>query len=102
MGGRPVSSLSIVGFPEKGDPAILEQIIRGGLAKMTEAQCSVIGGHLIRNEDMLFGYAVTGTNNPQRGWRNVGAGAGGALVFSKTPGNGGGTTALKKKLAAAA
>src|SRR5260370_21988153 len=33
MGGRPISSLSIVGFPEKGYPAILEQIIRGGLAE---------------------------------------------------------------------
>ncbi len=42
MGGRPISSLSIVGFPEKGDPAILEQIIRGGLAKMNEARCSAV------------------------------------------------------------
>ena len=49
MGGRPVSALSLVGFPEKGDPAILEEIIRGGLAKMNEAKCSVIGGHSIRN-----------------------------------------------------
>ena len=72
MGGRPISSLSIVGFPEKGDPEILEQIIRGGLAKMNEANCSVIGGHSIRNEDMLFGYAVTGAINPHRIWRNVG------------------------------
>src|SRR3982074_3972649 len=53
MGGRPISSLSIVGFPEHADPEILEQIIRGGLAKMDEAKCSVIGGHSIRNEDML-------------------------------------------------
>ncbi len=96
MGGRPVSSLSIVGFPEKGDPAILEQIICGGLAKMTEAQCSVIGGHSIRNEDMLFGYAVTGTINPQRVWRNVGACAGDALLFTKPLGTGVITTALKK------
>src|ERR1700736_519510 len=55
MGGRPVSALSIVGFPENGDSEILEEIIRGGLAKMTEAGCSVLGGHSIRNEDMLFG-----------------------------------------------
>src|SRR6202171_4149299 len=40
MGGKPVSALSIVGFPDKGDPEILEQIIRGGLSKMTEAKCS--------------------------------------------------------------
>ncbi|MCU1239370.1 MAG: Selenide,water dikinase [Candidatus Acidoferrum typicum] len=99
MGGRPISSLSIVGFPEKGDPAILEQIIRGGLAKMNEARCSVIGGHSIRNEDMLFGYAVTGLINPKRVWRNVGAREGDALLFTKPLGTGVITTALKKDCA---
>src|SRR5256885_2164979 len=99
MGGQPVSSLSIVGFPEKGDPAILEQIICGGLAKMSEARCSVIGGHSIRNEDMLFGYAVTGTIDPRRVWRNVGARAGDALLFTKPLGTGVITTALKKDCA---
>jgi selenide, water dikinase len=101
MGGRPISSLSIVGFPEKGDPEILEQIIRGGLAKMNEAKCSVIGGHSIRNEDMLFGYAVTGTINPQRVWRNVGAKPGDVLLFTKPLGTGVITTALKKDRASA-
>jgi selenide, water dikinase len=101
MGGRPISSLSIVGFPEKGDPEILEQIIRGGLAKMNEAQCSVIGGHSIRNEDMLFGYAVTGTIDPRRFWRNVGAQAGDVLLFTKPLGTGVITTALKKDRASA-
>jgi selenide, water dikinase len=96
MGGRPVSSLSIVGFPEKGDPEILEEIIRGGLEKMKEAKCSVIGGHSIRNEDMLFGYAVTGVINPHRVWRNVGARTGDALLFTKPLGTGVITTALKK------
>jgi selenide,water dikinase len=96
MGGRPISSLSIVGFPEKGDPEILEQIIRGGLAKMSEAICSVIGGHSIRNEDMVFGYAVTGLIDPRRVWRNVGARAGDALLFTKPLGTGVITTALKK------
>jgi selenide,water dikinase len=101
MGGRPISSLSIVGFPEKGDPEILEQIIRGGLAKMNEAKCSVIGGHSIRSEDMLFGYAVTGTINPQRVWRNVGAKPGDVLLFTKPLGTGVITTALKKDRASA-
>jgi selenide,water dikinase len=96
MGGRPISSLSIVGFPEKGDPEILEQIVRGGLAKMNEANCSVIGGHSIRNEDMLFGYAVTGLIDPRRVWRNVGAREGDVLLFTKPLGTGVITTALKK------
>lgn len=101
MGGKPATSLSIVGFPEKGDPEILEQIIRGGLAKMMEAKCSVIGGHSIRNEDMLFGYAVTGTINPKRIWRNVGAEPGDVLLFTKPLGTGVITTALKKDRASA-
>jgi selenide, water dikinase len=96
MGGTPISSLSIVGFPEKGDPEILEAIIRGGLSKMQEANCSVIGGHSIRNEDMLFGYAVTGTIDPQRVWRNVGARPNDILIFTKPLGTGVITTALKK------
>ena len=102
MGGQPISSLSIVGFPEKGDTAILEQIIRGGLAKMDEAKCSVVGGHSIRTDDMIFGYAVTGMIHPQRVWRNVGARAGDALLFTKPLGTGVITTALKKDRAGSA
>src|ERR1700724_1438022 len=96
MGGRPISSLSIVGFPEKGDPPILEQILCGGLAKMNEAKCSVIGGHSIRNEDMLFGYPVTGVIDPHRVWRNVGAHAGDVLLFTNPLGTAVITTALRK------
>jgi len=96
MGGRPVSSLSLVGLPEKADPEILERIIRGGLSKMQEARCSVIGGHSIRTDDMLFGYAVTGTIRPDKIWRNVGARAGDVLLFTKPLGTGVITTALKK------
>jgi selenide, water dikinase len=96
MGGKAISALSIVGYPEKGDPEILEQIIRGGLSKMSEAKCSVIGGHSIRNDDMLFGYAVTGLINPNRIWRNVGARTNDVLIFTKPLGTGVITTALKK------
>ena len=102
MGGKPVSALSIVGFPDKGDPEILEQIIRGGLSKMTEAQCSIIGGHSIRNDDIQFGYAVTGIINPHRVWRNVGARAGDVLLLTKAIGTGVLSTALKKDRVAAA
>jgi len=102
MGGKPVSALSIVGFPDKGDPEILEQIIRGGLSKMAEAKCSVIGGHSIRNDDIQFGYAVTGVIHPQRVWRNVGARAGDVLLLTKAIGTGVVSTALKKDRAAPA
>ena len=96
MGGKPISALSIVGFPDKGDPEILEQIIRGGLSKMAEAKCSVIGGHSIRNDDIQFGYAVSGIIHPQRVWRNVGARAGDVLLLTKAIGTGVLSTALKQ------
>jgi selenide,water dikinase len=102
MGGKPVSALSIVGFPDKGDPEILEQIIRGGLSKMAEAKCSVIGGHSIRNDDIQFGYAVTGIIHPQRVWRNVGARTGDVLLLTKAIGTGVISTALKKDRVATA
>jgi len=100
MGGKPISALSIVGFPDKGEPKILEQILRGGLSKMAEAKCSVIGGHSIRNDDIQFGYAVTGLIHPQRVWRNVGVHTGDVLVLTKALGTGVLSTALKKDAAA--
>ena len=100
MGGKPISALSIVGFPDKGEPEILKQILRGGLSKMAEAKCSVIGGHSIRNDDIQFGYAVTGLIHPQRVWRNVGAQTGDVLLLTKALGTGVLSTALKKDAAA--
>ena len=96
MGGRPISALSIVAFPESGDLDTLDQILRGGLAKMAEAGCTVIGGHSIRDDDMKFGYAVTGLIDPERVWRNVGARPGDALLLTKPLGAGVISTGLKQ------
>lgn len=102
MGGRPISALTILAFPEHGDAAILEQILRGGLSKMTEAGCSVVGGHSIRDEELKFGYAVTGLIHPEKIWRNVGARPGDVLIFTKALGTGVITTALKRGQASVA
>ena len=103
MGGRPVSALSIVGFPNTGrDLEILEKIMQGGLAKMQEAGCSVIGGHSIGDEEMKFGYAVTGVVDPARVLANRGARPGDRLVLTKRLGTGIIATALKKQKASEA
>jgi len=97
MGGRPISALSIVGFPNTGgDAAVLENILQGGLAKMQEARCAVIGGHSIGDEEIKFGYAVTGLINPQRILANVGARPGDRLILTKKIGTGVIATALKQ------
>jgi len=96
MGGRPLSALSVVAFPGNGSPELLEQILRGGLSKMQEAQCTVVGGHSIRDEELKFGYAVTGLIHPKRIWRNVGARPGDVLLLTKSIGTGVIATALKQ------
>ena len=60
MGGRPITALAHVCFPASGDLEVLEQILAGGLSKMMEANCTVVGGHSIRDEETKFGYSVTG------------------------------------------
>lgn len=103
MGGRPISALSIVGFPNTGrDVDVLERIMQGGLAKMQEAGCAVIGGHSIGDDEIKFGYAVTGLIHPARVWANVGARNGDRLILTKPIGTGVIATALKQQKASAA
>jgi selenide, water dikinase len=96
MGGRPVSSLALVCFPQSGDLDVLEQILRGGLAKMGEAGCTVVGGHSVRDDEMKFGYAVTGVIDPAQVKTNARAMAGDVLILTKPIGTGVITTALKQ------
>ena len=96
MGGRPLSALAMVCFPEKGDIEVLEHILSGGLSKMMEAGCSVIGGHSVRDPEIKFGYAVTGMIHPDRVWKNATARAGDRLILTKALGTGVISTAIKR------
>jgi selenide,water dikinase len=100
MGGRPLSALALVCFPEKGDVAVLEQVLAGGLSKMMEAGCTIIGGHSIRDEELKFGYAVTGLVHPGKVLANAGACPGDRLLLTKALGTGVISTAIKKGKAA--
>jgi selenide,water dikinase len=101
MGGKPLTGLALVCFPEKGDLEILERILAGGLSKMIEAGCTVVGGHSIRDEETKFGYSVTGVIHPKRVLANQGAQAGDRLLFTKALGTGVISTAIKKGVARA-
>ena len=96
MGGRPLTALALVCFPEKGDLEILERILAGGLAKMMEANCTVVGGHSIRDDETKFGYSVTGLIHPSKILANSGAKAGDRLLLTKALGTGVISTAIKK------
>jgi len=96
MGGRPLSALGIVCFPDKGDLEVLQQIMAGGLSKMMEAGCVVIGGHSVRDPEIKFGYAVTGMIHPEKVWANANAQILDALILTKGLGTGVISTAIKQ------
>jgi selenide,water dikinase len=97
MGGEPRTALNIACFPQSGVPhAVLRNILRGALAKATEAGVFVLGGHTVADEEIKFGMAVTGFIHPDRILRNVGARAGDALVLTKPLGTGIVVTAAKR------
>jgi selenide, water dikinase len=99
MGGRPASALSLVAYPAKQSADVLLRILQGGADKLREAECSLLGGHSVSDDEIKFGYAVTGVVHPQRFWRNVGARAGDVLLLSKPLGTGVIATALKRAAA---
>lgn len=89
MGARPLTCLSLVGFPSKKlGPDILQGIIAGAMTKITEAGAVLIGGHTTEDEEPKFGLAVTGMVHPDRIWRNSGAQPGDRLILTKPIGSG--------------
>jgi selenide,water dikinase len=96
MGGVPLTALSIAAFPERDfPPEWAAAIVRGGAEKLREAGCVVLGGHSVRDPEIKFGYAVTGTVDPARILTNAGARPGDVLVLTKPLGTGVIATALK-------
>jgi len=99
MGGKPISALSVVAFPATGDIDVLGEILRGGLDKMAEAECALLGGHSVNDPEIKFGYAVTGVIHPDRIKGNRDAKIGDVVVFTKALGTGVIGTALKQGIA---
>ncbi|MBD0369372.1 MAG: selenide, water dikinase SelD [Pyrinomonadaceae bacterium] len=99
MGGKPLTALAIVCYPQKEDLDVLSQILRGGQMAMNEAGVVVLGGHSIDDAEIKFGYAVTGVIDPKKVITNAGAKAGDALVLTKPIGTGAVSTGIKRGIA---
>jgi len=96
MGGRPVTAMAITCFPKKGvDFSILQEIMRGGLSVLTENKVALIGGHSVDNEQIMFGYSVTGVIDPKHVATNAGAQPGDAIILTKPIGTGIISTGIK-------
>jgi len=96
MGGRPITAMAITCFPKKGlDFAILGEIMRGGLSVLTENKVALLGGHSVDDEQIMFGYSVTGVIDPNKVATNAGARAGDVLILTKPIGTGVISTGIK-------
>ena len=101
MGGTPVTAMAITCFPKKGvDFAILGEIMRGGLSVLTENKVALVGGHSVDNEQIMFGYSVTGVIDPNHIATNAGARPGDAIILTKPIGTGVISTGIKREKAA--
>ena len=100
MGGKPVVAMNIICFPiKKMDISILQEILRGGLDKIREAEVLLVGGHSVEDNELKYGLSVTGTIHPEKVLTNRGARIGDKLILTKPLGTGIINTALKGKMA---
>ena len=96
MAGTPITAMAITCFPKKGvDPSILAEIMRGGLQTLNEHGVTLVGGHSVDNQQIMFGYSVTGVIHPNKVARNSGARVGDALILTKPIGTGVISTGIK-------
>jgi selenide,water dikinase len=96
MAGTPLTALAITCFPKKGvDPAILGEIMRGGLETLNKYGVTLIGGHSVDSEQIMFGYSVTGVIDPHKIATNSGARAGDVIILTKPIGTGVISTGIK-------
>ena len=97
MAGTPITAMAITCFPKKGvNPAILGEIMRGGLETINKYGVTLIGGHSVDNEQIMFGYSVTGIIDPNKVATNSGARPGDVIILTKPIGTGVISTGIKK------
>jgi len=96
MAGTPLTALAITCFPKKGvDPAILGEIMRGGQETLNQYGVTLIGGHSVDNQQIMFGYSVTGVIDPSKIATNAGARVGDVIILTKPIGTGVISTGIK-------
>ena len=96
MAGTPITALAITCFPKKGvDFSILAEIMRGGLEILTQNGVALLGGHSVDNQQIMFGYSVTGVIDPNKVATNAGARPGDVIILTKPIGTGVISTGIK-------
>ena len=95
MGASPVLGLAVAAFPERGDPARMAEVMRGGAEAALAEGCPVLGGHTISDPEPKYGLVVIGTAHPDRLLGNAAGRPGDRLFLTKPLGVGVIVTAQK-------
>jgi len=96
MGGKPLSSLAIAGYPSCDyEPSVLKEVIKGAIEILRKSNAVLIGGHTFEDPELKFGLSVTGIVNHKMILRAKGAEEGDLILLTKPIGTGIQTTALK-------
>ncbi|MBP8031006.1 MAG: selenide, water dikinase SelD [Acetobacterium sp.] len=88
MGGRPLTAMNIVCFPEKEAAAILPEILKGGADKVSESGAVIVGGHSVDDLEPKYGLSVTGITDPAHLRGNGDAREGDVVILTKPIGTG--------------
>jgi len=89
MGGKPLTALNLIMFPDDKIPLnVYAEILKGGNDKVIEAGAMIIGGHTINDDPPKYGLAVTGTVHPTEIITNANAKPGEILILTKPLGTG--------------
>jgi selenide,water dikinase len=96
MGARPLTALAVACFPKQGlESDTIRRVFLGGFEKLREAGVALLGGHTVQDNEIKFGYAVTGEVDPSRVLTNDDAKPGDVLFLTKPLGTGVVGTAIK-------
>ncbi len=97
MGGVPKTALAILAFPMSSmDSSVAVEVLQGACDVLSEAGCSLVGGHSIDDDTLKFGLSVSGIVHPDKIWSNAKAQIGDVLILTKALGTGTLTAGLKR------
>jgi selenide,water dikinase len=89
MGGVPRTALSVLAFPSDClDTEIIYQMTRGAMDVFAQADVALIGGHSIKDDEIMLGFAITGTVLAAAAVRHETARPGDVIVLTKPLGTG--------------
>ncbi len=98
MGGTPLTAMSILMYNCDIDTTLIQQMMQGACDELRKANCTLVGGHTVEDDEVKLGFSITGTVSNGKFYRNSTVRSGDLLIYTKPLGIGIVATALKGEL----